>query len=520
MNRGVPVGSGPHSAPVADQEQPRTLLITSNGAGMGHLTRMLAVALAAGDPRRCTIMSMSVALPVVIDQGIRGEYCPSVDRGWFTGPQWHRYLADRIVALATEVGAEVIAFDGVAPYRGVALAAERLPDVALVWMRRGLWRPGANQAQIETSSWFDLIVEPGDLAQAADRGATAGRTDAVQIPPVSMLDVLEPLPRDQARAELGLVGDGPTLLVTLGSGRLGEVAAPGQVVLEAALEHPGWQIALTRSAIATQEIPVAAHDRVHLLAGVYPLVRYLNAFDAVVSAAGYNAVHEFVSGGLPTLLIPNPATRTDDQLGRAQQLAAEGLALAVTPENPDELAAAVRDLLTEQTRTWLSESVADLDAERRGGGAQRAQAEFVAGLTAFRAARASGKSRPLVSRKPARGRTLGARQRARMAARRVLGRRGANAIRRVLRRTPEQPPLPALPVQFIEGTALDPADPTQVATTAAVSTGDSSRLVLFGAALPAAAIRGGPPVEHLIADGSAQYRRQRRDLAAQHHEQR
>lgn len=495
---------------------PRVLLITSNGAGMGHLTRMLAVALATSRPEHVTIMSMSVALPVVTDQGVRGEYCPSADRGWLVGPRWHAYLADRVVALAQEVGADVIAFDGVAPYRGLALAAQRLPQTAFVWMRRGLWRPGANLRQLEAGSWFDLIIEPGDLAQAADRGGTAGRGDASIISPVSLLDVIEPLPRDQARAELGLVGEGPTLLITLGSGRLGDVATPGRVVLETASQFPDWQLALTRSAIATQDVPAGADDRIQLVSGVYPLVRYLRAFDAVVSAAGYNAVHEFVTAGVPTLLVPNASTRTDDQVGRAAQLAADGLALSADAADPEGLAAAVRQLLDDsgsgQVRARLTEAVAALAPERRGGGAR--QAAHLLALTATglpaRQSQDAGRS----ASRP--GQTL------RRTVRTVLGRRGTNMLKRALGRPLEPAPLPPLPVRFIE-VSSEIGDSAQAWPQTAHPDGgaaDTERVVLLGSDLPPGRIRQGGPVEHLVPGAGTDYRERRRELARRHYEQR
>lgn len=508
--------SDPADPPDRDPSAPTVLLITSNGAGMGHLTRMLAVALGSNDSDRFTVMSMSVALPVVVEQGIRAEYCPSVERGWFTGPRWHAYLAERVVALAEEVGADLIAFDGVAPYRGIALAAERLPDVAFVWMRRGLWRAGANLRQLEASAWFDAVIEPGDLAAAADRGGTAGRTDATVISPVSLLDVIEPLPRDEARAALGLDGDGPTLLLTLGSGRLGEVAAPGQVVLDAAVGQQGWQVAMTRSAIATKDIPADAQGRVTLLDGIYPLVRYLNAFDAVVSAAGYNAVHEFVSAGVPTLLVANPATRTDDQVGRAEHLGAAGLALATAPDADRDLAAAVRDLLTGATRDRLAAAVAELEPGRRGGGAQEANRVFADVIAQFRAARAQGRNTRVgvtVSATPTR--------RLRATARSLLGRRGSNVIRRALGKQLEPAPLPPLPVDFV-----DPSDEqANLAADTPASGGQDGaqpqrRTVVIGGQIPAELIRSGPPVEHLVTGADARYARRRRDIARSFYEHR
>src|SRR5690242_5288240 len=186
---------------------------------MGHLTRQSAIARALGDRADVVVLSLSSGLPVVLEQGLRGEYLPSYQRPWFPRSDWHRYLADRVVALVEELGATLVAFDGVAPYRGLVLARRRLPQASFVWFRRGLWRPGVNRAALRAEPFFDLVVEPGDLAQEADQGATVGRGAAV-VPPVSLLDVLEPLPRAKAAKALGLDPKRRTALVTLGSGAL------------------------------------------------------------------------------------------------------------------------------------------------------------------------------------------------------------------------------------------------------------------------------------------------------------
>ena len=330
------------------------LLVTSNGAGMGHLTRRAAVALCAAPRADTTLFSLSVALPVTAKLGLSGEYCPSSERQWMPQGHWHGYVRDRLVALARELEIDVIAFDGVAPYPGIGLARMRMPDVAFVWFRRGMWRPGVNTAQLKKAAFFDHIYEPGDLAAAADRGATAERGDALLLPPITMLDAIDPLPRREAAAALGIDPDRRTALVTLGSGRLGDVAAPGEVVLDELLSATDWQICVTKPAVALQHVPIRDRQRIIELRNVYPLVRYFAAFDAAVSAAGYNAVHEFVPAAIPTLYVPNPATTTDDQVARAGQLAVDGLAITAHPQAAAKLTVGVRRLTDESVRRDLA----------------------------------------------------------------------------------------------------------------------------------------------------------------------
>lgn len=441
---------------------PVVIHMTSNGVGMGHLSRQLTVALSGPQRYEPVIFSLSGALPRIAaadrdgdlpgaaERGIRYEYAPSRESGWlpdggwrrnlrqrYRSYRWHPYLRDRLVSLAAETGAHAVVFDGVVPYRGLLQARSLLPDVGFVWMRRGMWRPSASTKQLRASGHFDLVLQPGDFGGAADRGPLAGRTDAEPIPPVSLTDVLPPTSREEARAALGLPRDGPVLLLSPGAGVLGSVEEGAATVLAALAEHgPGWTVAVTKQAIARHSIGAAA-DRVVVLDDVYPLARHLAAFDAAVSAAGYNSVHELLGAGIPTLLAPGRDTGTDDQAARTEGVLARGAALAV---DSDDVAAGVRALMDESRRADLRAACAEL--ERADGGVTAA--EKVAAVA-----------------------------------------RGAEATRELVLR-----PRPSRPL-------LDARTPT------GDGTGISLRLTHD---VSVADVRGRDPIEHLVAGSSPEYR--------------
>ncbi len=72
--------------------------------------------------------------------------------------------------------------------------------------------------------------------------------------------------------------------------------------------------------------------------------RYFAAIDASVAAAGYNAFHELIALGVPSLFVPMPR-RTDDQPARARWADAEGLGLAVSGPGDPNLATRTGELL-------------------------------------------------------------------------------------------------------------------------------------------------------------------------------
>ncbi|MBA2337583.1 MAG: UDP-N-acetylglucosamine--LPS N-acetylglucosamine transferase [Acidimicrobiia bacterium] len=465
----------------------RALLITSNGAGMGHLSRMLAVALAAGPGADATLLSLSVALPTVTAHGLAGEYCPSTERRFMPDHLWHRYLRRRLVALAEEIDAQVVAFDGVAPYPGLIASRRHLSAVPMVWIRRGMWRPGVNDHQLAKSALFDLIIEPGDLAAAGDCGPTAGRGDAQRVPPITQVDVIDRPGRPVAAAELGIDPDRPTALVTLGTGLTGDVVGPGGVAVAALLEDRRWQVCVTRSTIAEHAVPVIDPTRVIELRDVYPLARYLGVFDAVVSSAGYNAVHEFLPAGLPTLLIANTATRTDDQVARAQWLADAGLALSALPDDLAAIAGSARMLSDDAVRGDLAASCAALPAARRTGGAAAAARLVMA--------------QPAIGARPV---TMSQRlgwlgSAAREEVKRLIGPGATELARTVLGRPPSGGIRHRLSVA-LTGSGSDAAAAPEV------------RRLVFGESIPAEQIAAGPVIEHLLAGSSAIYRAARLDI--------
>ena len=460
------------------------LLITSNGVGMGHLTRQAAIARSLPSEHNPTIMSLSRGLPLISPLGIAGEYCPGYDMPWIAATQWHGYLRDRILALVEELGAKVVVFDGVAPYPGVGMASARAPHVAFVWLRRGFWRPGANTEALKKGIYFDLIVEPGDLAAAGDRGATAGRDDCSTVGPVSLLEGLEPLSREAAREALALPPDEVVALVTLGSGMLGDSAGPARISIDAVLESTDWHVAVTKAPLAKEALEHDGVGRVHEISGVYPLANYLAAFDVAVTSAGYNAVHELIPAGIPTLVVANTSTRTDDQTARAQQLAATGLALWARDDEGDGVAAAVRQLTSSDVRLDLA---ASSDATRPTLTGASETAEIVVDLLASHRPRPAGGARSVsLAWQGFKNRT-----------KEIIGQDATNRVRSLLGRDP---------IAFGERTTVS------VVEDAVDAAFDGAVPLLFGQVAPNEVVSDRMPVEHVRNGSSGAYRKRRRAI--------
>jgi Glycosyltransferase family 28 C-terminal domain len=236
-----------------------------------------------------------------------------------------------------------------------------------------MWQKGVGARALRYRKLFAAVLEPGDLASAGDVGRTTELTDARRLGPVTLVGHIPAISREQARTELGLDQDRPTLLLTLGSNRRTDMYAAYQRTVEK-FSAAGWQVAVTSSPVRTQGSLAGGPRKI----SVFPLVRYLRAFDAAVSASGYNAVHELLYSSVPTLLVPNTEAVTDDQRTRARVVAGTGLALSADPERPREFDAALDRLLDERVRERLIAGCLELPDTMGATEAARAVIGFAA----------------------------------------------------------------------------------------------------------------------------------------------
>ncbi|PKZ42459.1 UDP-N-acetylglucosamine--LPS N-acetylglucosamine transferase [Kytococcus schroeteri] len=328
-------------------DRPRVLMMSSNGAGMGHLTRLLAYArhLPAALPGvEVSFLSLSTAAPMVRTLGYDTEYLPSTGATGMRSVEWRRFFAQRLHDVLERVRPDVVVFDGTHPYRGIDAAVEAFGDTRWIWSRRGMWKPGRNTDQLEKTDWFARVIEPGDLSAAADAGATAGVQDprVHRVGPVTLVDRDDLLDPDEARRHLGLPVQGRLALVSLGAGNINDTSdAVGAV--SAALRERGIGVCVTQPAIA--ERAVDATD-VHVVRD-FPISRCFGAFDLAFVAGGYNSFHESLRLGLPSAFVPNTDTNLDDQAARTGHAGASGWAVDLPEVTPAAAAVAVDRLLAE-----------------------------------------------------------------------------------------------------------------------------------------------------------------------------
>jgi UDP:flavonoid glycosyltransferase YjiC (YdhE family) len=348
----------------------RILFVTSNGTGLGHLTRSLAIARRLGRELEPLFFTLSEAASVVREVGFPVEYMASHGSpGAGTDWGWSRRLGPRLRAAIAETTPRALVFDGILPYDPLIAAIRAVP--VTVWCRRGLWRRGASAVPLTRAGRFDAVLEPGELAAGEDHGPTRGR-EAHQVAPIVFSDDEELLPRGEAERQLGLEPGMTTVLVQLGQGV--EVGRAQDRCLRALTGREGVQVAATSSAIAAlREVP----GGIVQLRTTYPISRYYAAFDAAVSAAGYNAFHELIRFRVPSLFVPMQR-ETDDQPARASYAERSGVGVAADGPDDPRLEHQLEALLDPDQRRAMHDRLDELRPANGAADAARWLEELVA----------------------------------------------------------------------------------------------------------------------------------------------
>lgn len=344
------VGVGSPAIDLQTENDQTVLFLSSNGVGLGHLTRLMAIARRCPPHIRPVFMTMAPGIDKVVEAGWHCEYlnAPSQVDGPYR--HWNRYLRQEVDGIMEFHTPSVLVFDGNSLPHGLVEIVRARPEVGLVWVRRGMWSAPPTPARLRELSRqrnCDLVIEPGELAAERDLGATSS-LDHVQtpvsracLPPITYLDPEEALPRAEARRALGLKGR-KVVLVTFGGDALSDHYELSISVVAAFRRLRNVQIVVARHELAEGDPPPL--DRVETV-DVFPLSRYLRAFDGVVASAGYNTFHELMGVRARTLFIPTEAEGLDSQITRAAWAAERGLASLLTKGELDRLPQATWELL-------------------------------------------------------------------------------------------------------------------------------------------------------------------------------
>ena len=352
---------------------PRVLFVPKGGVGIGHVSRLLAIARQAGDAFDPVFVSLSESAGGIEAFGFRTEFIPSAAYAGASTADWDPWFQYELEQLIDAYDASAVVFDGSDPPAVLTRAVASRSWCRGVWVRRGMWAPGYNPS-LQRSGNYDVIIEPGEIAAARDRGATVPRRgEAVHVDPVTLLDGRELLPREAAAKALGLDPSRPAVLVQLGSGENRDILGLIDQVVQQCRRFPALQVAVVEWANASQTLSL--WPEIMVLKGI-PLSLYHRAFDFAISAAGYNSFHELINFGLPSILVPNKAPGMDDQAARAAFAQDEGAAIELGEGELHELPPILDLFMKPEFRSVMQQNCLKL---ARGNGA-RAACRIIADL--------------------------------------------------------------------------------------------------------------------------------------------
>jgi UDP-N-acetylglucosamine--N-acetylmuramyl-(pentapeptide) pyrophosphoryl-undecaprenol N-acetylglucosamine transferase len=333
------------SARDRDRDPLRVVCYAVNGTGVGHVTRLLSIArwlrrYAAALDRKIEVwfLTSSEADGLVFSEGFAAFKIPSktiiaeagIDRVTYLALAkqwvWHTlallrpdlFIADTFPrgAFGELLGALDVCRRTAFVYRPVRAAVAERPDF---------------QAMLPV---YDLVLVPEVSAPVLAPPSVQDRI--VHVGSVLSRERWELLPRDVARAELGVTGDRRCVFVSAGGG--GDPHAEAQIAAAVA--------ALTADPALHVVVGAGSLYRGRPFPGVTMLggraAEWSLGFDAAVSAAGYNTWSELMFAGVPTAFLPQDKL-ADDQRARAELASACGAACML--EEGDDVHRAVCALL-------------------------------------------------------------------------------------------------------------------------------------------------------------------------------
>jgi UDP:flavonoid glycosyltransferase YjiC (YdhE family) len=333
------------------------MFLASNGVGVGHVNRLLAIARRLGKHIPAMFVTHAQAVGAIESFGYLTEYLPSSGSVGGSFELWDQWFAFQLEQLIDTYDPAVVVYDGNNPSDGLVRAVASRPDCRLAWVRRGLWGE-ATSPFLDNARWCDLIVEPGELAGQPDDGVTARRrAEAFVVPPIRLLDPPELLSREAAAKVLGLDPAKPAALIQLGAGYNRDIVSLIDELVSELQKIKDLQICIAEWVNGAEGL--ALWSGIKLLRG-FPLSQYFRAFDFSIAAAGYNTFHDAIALGMPTIFIPNRHPAMDNQAARAEFAQSQQAAFEIGEDDLSDLPDLVTLLMDERARAFLVDKARQL----------------------------------------------------------------------------------------------------------------------------------------------------------------
>lgn len=242
--------------------------IISNGNGLGHVTRTRAIAKGLEPYAPQAFFSFSAALTK------NAFYVPSQQYLELQADEGFSYTREALTRFCDATDPTHLVYDGNVLPDGLLSILAAKPTLHLTWVRRGMWAASTDQRYVAQQALVDLLIEPGDVADAYDQGPAFNK----YVPSRNYLKTLTIKPLDDTSAPLN-VEPGSVLIM---SGANNNDHLP-HIVEQ--VQSAGYKPVIAHWPMNNAHPPVisGAHTIEHM-----PIAAHYGAFDAIISAAGYN----------------------------------------------------------------------------------------------------------------------------------------------------------------------------------------------------------------------------------------
>ncbi|NGN43426.1 glycosyl transferase [Mesorhizobium sp. CGMCC 1.15528] len=335
----------------------RVLFVATNGIGLGHITRLMAIAERMSPDIEPIFFTRSAGSALIAMRGHAVDYIPWAVKVGVTDASWNIAYAQELLAAIESMDIAAVVFDGTYPFPGLVNVASARPDLSWVWVRRALWVRGQALSD-ELQSCFDMIIEPGEYAHDEDRGPTTDMPGQVAaVAPILLNDPGSGLCRTDAAARLGVDPKRFTVAIQLGSQSNFDFEDLPDLIIKDLIRRD-IQVVRINHPLAPpsgEETPGVVRR------SLYPLSDCLSAVDLMITNASYNSFHECVFGGIPAIFVPNEAPEMDDQHLRATYAHSTHVGLRLRASELGRVSQTIDIALSEDFREELRRRSARLD---------------------------------------------------------------------------------------------------------------------------------------------------------------
>ena len=309
----------------------RVLCYAINGLGLGHLTRLIAIGRqvrrlcwALGQPLELAILTSSEGDALALVHGFPAFKIPSKNIVAEGGMEAHRYrkLGKQWVWNAINLFSPEILVVDTFPggsfhelYEVLDLGSKN------VFICRAVRSEVASQPAFQSAlKGYDLILKPEEDGVNETPVPLSHEDRVVGVPPILLRSVGETYSREQAREQLGIAPEARAVYASTGGGGDKDAEALFSQLVTAARQLPEIRFTLGAGMLYRgREFP--ADNVVWTRRPV--LSECFRAFDAAITAGGFNSVWELLHCGVPCLFLPL-ARGWDDQEARVERCIAAG----------------------------------------------------------------------------------------------------------------------------------------------------------------------------------------------------